>query len=660
MFQSIRSKLLFTVMIFFVIGIALMTFLTTNQVKKHSIADALKSSDAIVNEIGFGVEQFLSKYESGLNLLADDEAIALFKQKVDAVKGGKEMEKKFDEFLMYYSDTSAAYYSSTTRDSFIMPYADLTGYEPETRPWFSMAVENPESVQWIEPYEDDQTGEIVISVSKAIVENGKVTGVAGLDIQLGTLTDEIINRDIGYNGFPLLLDGKGTAISHPTKTGEDVSQLTYVKEMYKNDDGIVEYTDENGIAKRLVYTTLPDVGWKVGAVYEERQLSSLANKLRNTTLFIALITLLAIFAALYVAVNRTTKPISTIQSHMESASSGDLTGRTNMAATDEIGRLGNDYDLMLDQMSGIIGIVRTSAEDVRSNSESLSATAQETSAASSEVAHAINEIAEGASKSAEDAENVTDRTDALGQQINEITNNAAAMLQIAEQTGEKNASGQDQMAALKHSFETTGLTLRSTSEQTRTLGEKVEAIGQVMETIMNISKQTNLLALNASIEAARAGEHGKGFAVVADEVRTLAEQTAQSTENVGSTIRELQDESDMVASQLHETIESFKQQGVVVQETETTFEELSSLMADMQQSIHLVTEEIKQISIHKEEVLSTIQTMTATSQETAAACEEVSASSEEQLRAIGAVTDAAVTLTDLSERLQEAIERFKS
>lgn len=71
--------------------------------------------------------------------------------------------------------------------------------------------------------------------------------------------------------------------------------------------------------------------------------------------------------------------------------------------------------------------------------------------------------------------------------------------------------------------------------------EAAEKIGSVIEFISEIASQTNLPALNATIEAARAGEAGKGFAVVASEVKTLANQTADATQNITEQVARVQD-----------------------------------------------------------------------------------------------------------------------
>lgn len=125
-----------------------------------------------------------------------------------------------------------------------------------------------------------------------------------------------------------------------------------------------------------------------------------------------------------------------------------------------------------------------------------------------------------------------------------IAANAERALRVAVDVRTESAAGRAEADLGLGRITNAQLDAQAASGMMATLQKKSRHIRGITETITEIAARTNLLALNAAIEAARAGQHGRGFAVVANEVRQLAQRTKEATDDIGTMVREINDETE--------------------------------------------------------------------------------------------------------------------
>ncbi|MCF8474897.1 MAG: hypothetical protein K9G26_09385 [Emcibacter sp.] len=189
---------------------------------------------------------------------------------------------------------------------------------------------------------------------------------------------------------------------------------------------------------------------------------------------------------------------------------------------------------------------------------------------------------------------------------------ASAAEELSSSIGEITHQVERSSGLISETVEDVGKTEQAINE----LSTEVQRITTILNIITEISGQTNLLALNATIEAARAGEAGKGFAVVANEVKSLAQKTAEATDQITSQLQKIQSVTNLAigtVTHIGEKIDSVKDISVSI----------NNAMSEQSAATNEISRSAQLAATSTEEANRRIEEVNGGADETGAAADEM-------------------------------------
>jgi methyl-accepting chemotaxis protein len=564
--------------------------------------------------------------------------------------------KKLQQYSGLHEEAVSVYVGTNSGEMILYPEQKMPdGFDPRERPWYKDAMASSGKPVFTNPYVDAASGDLLVTVAKA-VEDG--SGVFAIDLSLQELKKLTDSIQIGEKGYTAILGTDESFIVHPTEKAGTKASGEWTSTVFNKENGHLSY-EYNGIEKEMEFFTNELTGWKIIGAMDLSEVTEAAQPiLFGTFTIVGLFIILGVVLS-YFIIRSIARPIRELSEITEKVADGDLTQVYTVRRNDEVGILGTSFNNMVFALKDLITQVGEKSDLLASSSEQLNASSEQNNHATEQVANAIQEVASGTENQRNIVHQSTEVVKEMSESIDKIMLNAH---QVAETAGEANkvvTDGEQSIQTSIQQMKNINDTVTDLGKVIHTLGTRSHEISQIVDVISQIAAQTNLLALNAAIEAARAGEHGKGFAVVADEVRKLAEQSAKSTESIRHLISSIQADTNTAVVSMEKGTDEVEKGIAIVDHAGASFREIQQFVDNVTTQIHEVSASMEEMGQGAKQVVEFVSRIEEITAGVNSESQEVSAATEQQLASMQEIAASAASLSSMAEELQDSVKKFK-
>lgn len=361
-FQSLRFKLITTLIILILIPIIIFSFLLFNWVKSIISEKYSESALQSIYENTENIDFILNDINEFSNLILTNRDFADLLKLKNGPDTSK-IENLLRDFFASRGDIEGIYvYSGQNMYSI---GSNKVVKRSDDVDWFKELLKTQGEVKWINTRNEKiriMAGDLDkynFSLGRKIIDlySLRELGILVIDINERIL-EKSYKRLIKQGDISVFIcDRKGNIISHPDKSkiGANISGDQLYAEVLSGNNDYGKFSYKSGKMDEMVlYSTCRVTGWKLIQIIPKSYLYNELDEIKNIVIAIGIIyVFISLIIALFLSV-KFTGPMRRLMKKMKSAEDGNLDVQITISNKDEVGQLGISFNSMIIKIKSLI------------------------------------------------------------------------------------------------------------------------------------------------------------------------------------------------------------------------------------------------------------------------------------------------------------------
>lgn len=371
--KSIRFKLLVNYLLTIILIIFSLSLINSNRIAGELEKLLNKNTSQILKQIKSNMEFYVKDIENIHYYISQNEDVQKYLNSyVLSYEERQILAVRINSLLKTYTQSHpeiGGILIAKKDGSFISPDMVAITKEPLTLDdWYNKAIDDPTNVQLfskpikrnIKSIYDYYSADNMVSIVKAVDDGrgiGYSSGVVLVDLKINTIGNQLMEKGFNDQEFFYIIDKNQQVVFAPVNKIVYRVATDWIDSLANPNAGNMKIQNIGDASYQTLYIYSDYIKCNFVGVFSLNPTLNLIRTIQKDTIYYAILLLLFGIVIVVSFTESITKPIRNLQGLMKRAADGEWDVEFEVHHTDEIGQLGNSFNMMIESIKNLINIV---------------------------------------------------------------------------------------------------------------------------------------------------------------------------------------------------------------------------------------------------------------------------------------------------------------